>query len=163
MAHAKHTTGNTRQTTSAHSGMTHPSRTQYAIRAHTKADSQQRVHRQTTLTLPTRTQRTRARANVTGQGSIKGAIVMLLCAITLVCTSALFGELHTRHTKTLIAQQPLETVFVCEGDTMWHIAQEHTVVGVETDELVTWLYEHNNLVGTSLRPGQRLEAPKPTE
>ena len=51
------------------------------------------------------------------------------------------------------------TVTVSEGDSLWGIAAERPVEGVETADLVRWIADANALDGASLRPGQSLVDP----
>lgn len=51
------------------------------------------------------------------------------------------------------------TVTVSEGDSLWGIAAERPVEGVETADLVRWIADANSLDGASLRPGQSLVVP----
>ena len=51
------------------------------------------------------------------------------------------------------------TVTVSEGDSLWGIAAERPVEGVETADLVRWIADANFLDDASLRPGQSLVVP----
>lgn len=51
------------------------------------------------------------------------------------------------------------TVTVSEGDSLWGIAAERPVDGVETADLVRWIADANSLDDASLRPGQSLVVP----
>ena len=51
------------------------------------------------------------------------------------------------------------TVTVSEGDSLWGIAAERPVDGVETADLVRWIADANALDDASLRPGQSLVVP----
>lgn len=88
-----------------------------------------------------------------------GMRMLITLMLTCVFVSALMGELHTLHLRALLEAQPLETIHAHEGDTMWLLAQDRSVEGVSTRELVYWLCEHNNISSACLMPGQAIEVP----
>ena len=87
-----------------------------------------------------------------------------MACVVMVVAAVLFAHAasevaHVRHTRGLLSAQPLEVVHAQEGDTIWNIACIHHVEGVSTYELVTWLYDRNDLSSSCLTPGQPLLVP----
>lgn len=86
-------------------------------------------------------------------------MTVVLFLVAVLFAHAAFEDAHVRHMRTLLCAQPLELIHAQEGDTIWGIAQHHHVDGVSTYELVTWLYERNELSDSCLFPGQALVVP----
>lgn len=92
--------------------------------------------------------------------SLMGAIFCVAFVIVA------FVTIDTARIKTVqrrISDQPLETVYVGVGDTLWDWANKRRVPGVSTAELVTWIVEHNDLESSCLMPGQTLVVPTPMD
>ena len=51
------------------------------------------------------------------------------------------------------------TVTVCSGDSLWGLAEEASVPGVPTGDVVSWIMDRNGLDSSLLTPGQRLVVP----
>ena len=52
-----------------------------------------------------------------------------------------------------------EEVVVQSGDTIWSLATKHSVSGVSTDDVVSWIEQHNAVDAGHLAVGQTLTVP----
>ena len=90
-------------------------------------------------------------------------IHITVCLSLIILVAYALDTVHASLVRDRIATHQLETIYVCEGDTMWAVARERSIEGVSTRELVAWLYEHNNLSNSCLAPGQTIVVPMPSE
>ncbi len=91
--------------------------------------------------------------------SLKGLAVMVLvvfmaCALCIVrdrCISAsAYGALYGAQTTV---------VTVHDGDSLWSLAQNSSVTGVSTKDIVKWIENENGLDSANIQPGQELIVP----
>ena len=88
------------------------------------------------------------------------ALVAGVAVVAAIVLGSILSDLVISSSRT----QALEgvattTVTVSEGDSLWGIAAERPVDGVETADLVRWIADANSLDDASLRPGQSLVVP----
>lgn len=81
-------------------------------------------------------------------------LICLAAALCLVREGAL-----SRSVEVALDAAPTATVVVDEGDTLWSIASQSGVSGVDTSELVSWIERQNNLSSGTITPGMRLVVP----
>lgn len=90
-------------------------------------------------------------------------LAVLMAAFVLVVVVALAGFVvqtgHDAAVRDRIASAPTQAVRVHQGDTLWSLAEEYSIDGVSTRELVTWVEQANGLDSSALRPGQTLLIP----
>ncbi len=91
--------------------------------------------------------------------SIKGLVALVLvaliaCALCVVrerCISAgVYGVLDGAETTV---------VTVHDGDTLWGLAQNYSVSGISTKDVVEWIESENGLDSANIQPGQELIVP----
>ena len=86
---------------------------------------------------------------------------IVFCVIFAIVATMAIDNARIETVQRQISDQPLETVYVGTGDTIWDWANKRRVRGVSTAELVTWIVEHNDLESSCLTPGQTLVVPTP--
>lgn len=87
-------------------------------------------------------------------------LACIIClAIAVMGISCALDGIHASRVAARLDAAPKEEVYVVTGDTMWQIAQTHSVDGVSTSELVAWMRSANNLQSSGLEPGQVLVVP----
>lgn len=89
--------------------------------------------------------------------AITAVMVALAAAFFFVC-SAQDAQAHSR-VDDMLASAQYETVTVVSGDTLWGIAEEHSVDGVNTANMVDAIREANHLESACLYGGMQLLVP----
>lgn len=95
---------------------------------------------------------------------------MLLRSRTLVLAAVLVFALSvgalvlTSVTSAVAARRALDqtdtvTIAVRQGDSLWGIAHEHGIAGVDDGRIVSWIEQRNGVSADKLVPGQRLVVP----
>ena len=84
---------------------------------------------------------------------------VVICLLFVMLVSVGLEEFHGRDVRRRLSSQGMETIHVCEGDTMWDWAKRRPAEGVSTYELVSWMREENGLDSSCLTPGQELLVP----
>lgn len=100
------------------------------------------------------------RAGALGRGQVLVALLAglaVVAAVTLasVASDAVISVSRTRALEGVATT----TITVAPGDSLWGIAAERPVKGVDTAELARWISETNALSDATLRPGQTLRVP----
>lgn len=86
------------------------------------------------------------------------AFAALICLAAVLC---LVREGILSHSvEVALDHVPTATVVVDEGDTLWSIASQSGVSGVDTSDLVSWIERQNNLSSGTITPGMRLVVPR---
>ena len=88
----------------------------------------------------------------------------LVVGALLVCVLSVGTLVLSGITSAASAQQALDragtvTVAVRQGDSLWSIAHEHGVAGVDDERVVSWIARRNGVAADELVPGQRLVVP----
>ena len=89
------------------------------------------------------------------------ALVYTCLLLTIVFALAFWGTEQVRARRTYLALSlvPSTQITVGTGDSLWTIAQAHSIDGVSTSELIDWLKDENDLSGSVLALGQSLTVP----
>lgn len=88
------------------------------------------------------------------------AILAGVAVVAAIVLASALSDLAISSSRTRALEDvATTTVTVSEGDSLWGIAAERPVEGVETADLVRWIADANALDGASLRPGQSLVVP----
>ncbi|MDO4796403.1 MAG: LysM domain-containing protein [Coriobacteriales bacterium] len=88
------------------------------------------------------------------------ALFVASVIVAFFLAQSVMDATHASRVAQLLSDMPTQEVFVCTGDTMWHIAERHSVDGVSTAELVGWMKDVNNMDTACLYPGQVLLVPQ---
>ena len=89
--------------------------------------------------------------------AIAAVMVALVAAFFFAC-SAQDAQAHSR-VDDMLASAQYETVTVVSGDTLWGIAEDHSVDGVTTANMVDVIREANHLESACLHGGMQLLVP----
>ncbi len=91
-----------------------------------------------------------------------GLLALFVASVLVVCflAQSVVDATHASHVAQLLDDVPKEEVSVVTGDTMWQIAERHSIEGVSTAELVRWMRQANNVDTACLYPGQTLVVPQ---
>ena len=89
------------------------------------------------------------------------AVIAAAAAViaVLAVTSLFMANAHGASVASAYAGAELQEVVVHSGDTLWGIAEEHAVEGVDTAELVELIRSENALESANLSVGQHLMVP----
>ena len=87
--------------------------------------------------------------------ALAGALVIVLVALASAASDGFVSASVARS----LSDVPTTSIVVTGGDSLWSIAEERAVDGVDTASLVQWIREANALDGSLLRPGQGLVVP----
>lgn len=88
----------------------------------------------------------------------------LVLGAVLACALSAAALVLTDVTSAAAARQTLDrantvTIAVRQGDSLWSIAHEHGIAGVEDGRVVSWIEQRNGVSADGLVPGQRLVVP----
>lgn len=91
----------------------------------------------------------------------------LVLGALLVCVLSVGALILSGITSAAAAQQALDradtvTIAVRQGDSLWGIAHEHGIAGVDDGRIVSWIEQHNGVSADGLVPGQKLVIPTST-
>lgn len=86
-------------------------------------------------------------------------LAAFVLSLVLVIVSWSVDALRYGAVTSHLASVPTQEVMVTQGDSLWTLAQTYHVSGVSTQELVSWLYDHNELTSSALSLGQCLQVP----
>ena len=89
--------------------------------------------------------------------AIAAVMVALVAAFFFAC-SAQDAQAHSR-VDDMLASAQYETVTVVSGDTLWGIAEDHSVDGFTTANMVDAIREENHLESACLYGGMQLLVP----
>ena len=84
------------------------------------------------------------------------ALIIAAAAITL---SSVLSEANFKAVHGAFDAAPTEQIVVSKGESLWSIAEDHSVEGISTDQLVQFIMESNNLSSATLNVGQTLMVP----
>lgn len=88
------------------------------------------------------------------------ALVAVVAVVAAIVLGSILSDLVISSSRARALEGvATTTVTVSEGDSLWGIAAERPVDGVETADLVRWIADANSLDDASLRPGQSLVVP----
>ncbi len=93
---------------------------------------------------------------------VQWGIVFLMTILMMVACFAISYNLESRATSRLeMALNSADTieVTVAPGDTLWGIASQHSVDGIDTSDVVRWIEEVNHVEGGVIHVGQNLTVP----
>lgn len=86
------------------------------------------------------------------------AIVML--TVTLFFSIAGLGDaLRAHHRDQILSRVGVELIEVMPGDSLWGISEAHSVVGVSTEDVMSWIVEKNGLTSSMLYAGDTVMVP----
>ncbi len=91
--------------------------------------------------------------------TIKSFAMLVLVAVMAFALCAFREASISKSVENALEGVSTTTVTVRGGDTLWGLAQDHSVTGVSTKDLVSWLEAQNNLDSAQLQPGQILVVP----
>lgn len=104
-----------------------------------------------------------ARDNVVDARQNTRARRLAIClSVMFVMFSVLSFGIDSRN--ALVAQDALSNqrssiITVAKGDTLWGIAESHSVAGASTSDVLTWIKNQNHLETSSVQAGQSLIVP----
>lgn len=89
------------------------------------------------------------------------AVVVVSFAVVVAVALAIAGldSLRVARGTELVDVAPHETIRVGAGDSLWSLAEEHPVPGVETRLVASWIKDENGLDNSSLKIGESLVVP----
>lgn len=88
------------------------------------------------------------------------AVVLVLLTIALAVVWFV-GDAYASDSYTQQASQvAMEEIVVHQGDTLWGIASEHDIEGLDTSEVIRFIQVENGLEGSGIYAGQRLSVPQ---
>lgn len=112
-------------------------------------------------TLPGKPVRSQCVATTSAPVALKAStIVALALALTLffVLATSIFSARHAAYADS-VANVTYETIHVQSGDSLWSLAQEHSVDGLSTQETSDIIRSVNHLEHGSLDAGDVLKVP----
>ncbi len=112
-------------------------------------------------TLPGKPVRSQCVATTSAPVALKAStIVALAVALTLffVLATSIFSARHAAYADS-VANVTYETIHVQSGDSLWSLAQEHSVDGLSTQETSDIIRSVNHLEHGSLDAGDVLKVP----
>ncbi|MGN8901490.1 MULTISPECIES: LysM peptidoglycan-binding domain-containing protein [unclassified Collinsella] len=112
-------------------------------------------------TLPGKSVRSQCVATTSAPVALKAStIVALAVALTLffVLATSIFSARHAAYAES-VSNVTYETVRVQSGDSLWSLAQEHSVDGLSTQETSDMIRSVNHLEHGSLVAGDVLKVP----
>lgn len=93
---------------------------------------------------------------------VQWGVVFLVTILMMVACLAISYNLEARAASRLeMALNSADTieVTVVPGDTLWGIASQHSVDGIDTSDVVRWIEEVNHIEGGVIHVGQNLTVP----
>ena len=97
-----------------------------------------------------------------GPVSLLNVLFVFGVVASLVVASLVRDSMILSAAVQALDQTSTETVIVASGDTVWGIAESHTVEGCTTSQVVDWIESHNDLDGGLINAGQELVVPAAT-
>lgn len=91
--------------------------------------------------------------------SIKGLAVLvfvalIVCALCVVRERCISDDIYS-----VLDGVKTTVVTVHDGDTLWGLAQNYSVTGISTKDIVEWIESENGLDSANIQPGQELIVP----
>ena len=89
------------------------------------------------------------------------AFFLGMCAIIVAIglMSFILSDVAQFRARQAIVRGGTEVIHVVYGDTLWSIAERHSVAGCSTKDVLSWLMQRNDLANARLSPGQTLVVP----
>lgn len=87
-----------------------------------------------------------------------GLIAALIC-LAVFCGGAAVSSARSARYDALVASLSSTQVTVCTGDSLWTIATEYQVDGLDTSQTVELIKTWNGLSNATLQPGTKLVVP----
>lgn len=91
--------------------------------------------------------------------SVKDIAVLVMIALMACALCVARDRFISANISSALENAQTTVVTVHDGDTLWGLAQNYSVSGVSTKDLVEWIESENNLDGASIRAGQALVVP----
>lgn len=91
--------------------------------------------------------------------SIKGLAALVLVALIACALCVARERFISAGISSVLDGADTTAITVHDGDTLWGLAQDHSVAGISTKDVVKWIEAENSLDNASIQPGQELIVP----
>ena len=91
--------------------------------------------------------------------SVKDIAVLVAIALVACALCVARDRFISANIANALENVQTTVVTVHDGDTLWGLAQNYSVSGVSTKDLVEWIESENNLDNANIRAGQALVVP----
>ena len=91
--------------------------------------------------------------------SIKGLAALVLVALIACALCVVRERCISAGISSALDGVDTTVITVHDGDTLWALAQDYSVAGIATKDIVKWIETENSLDNANIWPGQELVVP----